>query len=86
MDTRNISTTYTFDEENICYDCRNLIKKDRFYPAHKNLVLDNVVYSKMITGQEDEFYYTCKICPTIWRHETGKGGFGWQLTKLNSNK
>lgn len=84
MNIRNISTTYVFDENKICIDCRNLIKRDRFSPAHKNLVLNGAINNKMITGQEDEFYYSCKICPTTWRQETGKGGFGWQLTKIDS--
>ncbi|WP_394666420.1 hypothetical protein [uncultured Chryseobacterium sp.] len=84
MNTKNISTTYIFDEEKICDDCRSLLKKDRFRPVHKNLILNNVINNKMITGQEDEFYYSCRVCSTTWRHETGKGGFGWQLTKIDS--
>lgn len=53
MNTKYISTTYIFDEEKICGDCRSLLKKDRFYPTHKNLILNDIINNKMITGQED---------------------------------
>lgn len=71
------------DSENniLCENCKSLIGKGRYDPAHNNLVLLYLRENKLISGKDDEYYYSCKICLTNWRHETCRNGEGWRVVK-----
>lgn len=61
----------------LCADCKELIGKGRYTPAHKNLVQTNFKEVKSQFGNVDEYYYKCNACSKTWLRETGNYGEGW---------
>lgn len=76
MENKNLKST---DENNmdLCEDCKNLVGKQRYTPAHRNLVKTTSKEVKSMFGNVDEHYYKCKECSKTWLHETGSYGQGW---------